>query len=57
MKIYALYKGDKWLCEGTVEELSKKRGVLKSTILYYGTASYQKRSVKGKNRLALVRVE
>lgn len=57
MKIYALYKGDKWLCEGTVEELSKKRGVLKSTILYYGTASYQKRSVNGKNRLALVRVE
>lgn len=53
-KIYALYRGDKYLYEGTKLKLAKKLGVSVRTISFYGSPTYQKRT---KNGYALIEVE
>ena len=55
-KIYALYKGNKQLAEGTLDELVKKYNVKKRTLLFYQTPTYCIKRNKG-NRRVLVRVE
>lgn len=54
-KIYALYKGDKFIVEGTIEEIAKHQNVKKRTITFYGTKTSKNRG-KG-NRKELIRVE
>lgn len=41
--IYALYKGDKFITEGTKKEIAKCIGVKVNTISYYATKAYEKR--------------
>ena len=41
--IYALYKGDKFITEGTIKEIAEYTGLKESTIKYYGTNAYLKR--------------
>lgn len=55
MKIFALYKGDKWITDGTREELAKYLGVKIRTIDFYSTAAWKKRN-KG-NGYIVIRVE
>ena len=55
-KIYALYKGDEQLAEGTLDELIKKLNVKKKTLLFYQSAVNSIKRNKG-NRRVLVRVE
>lgn len=43
-KTYALYKGDKLLGIGTAQELAELTGVSVSTIYYYNTPTYQRRT-------------
>ena len=43
-KTYALYKGDKLLGIGTAQELAELTGVSVSTIHYYNTPTYQRRT-------------
>lgn len=43
-KTYALYKGDKLLGIGTAQELVELTGVSVSTIHYYNTPTYQRRT-------------
>ena len=45
-KEYALYKGEKLLMIGTIEEIAKAYGVKKKTILFYQTPAYLKRHEK-----------
>lgn len=43
MKIYALYKGDKWITDGTRKELADYLGVNERTIYFYSSEVYKKR--------------
>jgi len=41
--IYALYRGDEFIDLGTAEELARKRGVSKNTIIFISSPTYKKR--------------
>ena len=43
-KTYALYKGDKLIGIGTAQELAELTGGSVSTIHYYNTPAYQRRT-------------
>ena len=43
-RIYALYKGDKWITDGTREELAKYLNVKVKTIDFYSTPTWRKRT-------------
>jgi hypothetical protein len=49
MKEYVVYKGDSFLCMGTVYECAKHMGVLPETVRFYTTPTYQKRVNQRKN--------
>ena len=55
-KIYALYKGENLLADGTLKEIAEQMGLKEKTLLFYGTPTYQHRAKKVRNRLALVRL-
>ncbi len=42
-RIYALYRGDHYLCDGTRDELAARFNVKPDTINYWSTPSYKKR--------------
>lgn len=43
-RIYALYRGEEYLTDGTQEELAQYSGVKRKTIQFYTTPSWLKRS-------------
>ena len=47
MKIYALYKGETNLCDGTIEQLAQYLKVKPSTIYFYTTKANRKRNKNG----------
>ncbi len=54
-QIYAAYRGDENVADGTADELASKLGVKPKTIRKWATPSYQKRN-KGQ-RLIVVKLE
>ena len=48
--IYALYKGDKFITDGTKKEIAKCIGVKVKTISYDATKAYEKRMKKYKHK-------
>lgn len=55
--IYALYKGDEFIVDGTIKEIAKELNVKPSTIEFYKTPTYKKRGAKDlkkRNRLELI---
>ena len=54
--VYALYKGDEYIAQGTIQELAKKLKLKKATISFYRSPAYKKRNHKG-NCKTLVRIE
>lgn len=50
VKEYALYKGDELLAMGTKREIAEQLGVPASTIGYYGTPVYARRTSDSKGR-------
>ena len=52
-KIYAVYKGDKFICEGTVSECAKKLKVNKNTVRFWKSPTNHKRD-KGNRKIAIV---
>ena len=54
--IYALYKGDCNLTDGTLMEIAKNQGVKLDSVKFLLTPSYRKR-VKSKNIKELVLIE
>ena len=54
MKHYALYKGDKFLSEGTLIQLSKEFNIKIKTLQFMLTPTYKKRSKHSKNRRTLI---
>lgn len=51
VKEYALYKGDELLAMGTKCEIAEQLGVSASTIGYYGTPVYARRTSDNGRRL------
>lgn len=58
--VYALYKGDQFLAEGTKEEIAKAVGVSINTLNYYRTKHWivNRRTSHGNtNRRVLIRID
>lgn len=51
VKEYALYKGEELLAVGTKREIAKQLGVSASTVGYYGTPVYARRTSDNGRRL------
>jgi len=43
-RIYALYRGDRYICDGTILELTQKLGIKFSTAQYYATKQHRDRA-------------
>lgn len=46
---YAMYKGEELLHIGTIKEIADNHGVLKETIKFYKTPTYERRIARRKN--------
>ena len=55
--IYALYKGEKFIADGTIHEIHRETGKSINQLKYMTYPSYEKRSVNSKNRLCMVRLD
>ena len=55
-KIYALYRGEKFIAIGTKKELAELLNVKVETISFYATPAYKKRTNQDKAR-RLVRID
>lgn len=49
-KEYALYKGEELIAMGTKREIAEQLGVSVSTVGYYGTPVYARRTSESKGR-------
>ena len=49
-KEYALYKGEKLMAMGTKREITEQLGVSASTVGYYGTPVYARRTSEERGR-------
>lgn len=50
-KEYALYKGDKILSIGRIDEIAKEMKIKKETVYFYGSTAYTKRTSDNGRRL------
>ena len=55
--IYAVYKGEEFLTEGTREEICKKLKIKKNTFYYYRTRFWEERVKNGNNHRVIIRIE
>ena len=53
-RIYALYKGDKHITDGTKKELAEYLKVKVRTINFYKSPTYQKRGKEYSNRFIVI---
>ena len=56
-RIYALYKGDKWLLDGTKQELADYLKVKIRTIDFYMSKTYEKRTDGNSYKVIFIGVE
>jgi len=60
MSDYALYKGDEFVCLGSLQEVASYQGVKSTTISYLASKAYMKKLEKRKNcdsALIAIRIE
>lgn len=56
--IYAMYKGEQFLCEGTKEEICKLMGISINTFNFYRTSHYKiNRNTHLNNRRMIIRID
>ena len=55
-KIYALYKGEEFLTEGTAKEIAEEMGIHINTLYYYATSYYRRRLSKRKVKNARIAI-
>lgn len=53
-RIYALYKGEQFIAEGTIREISRETGNTIDFLKYMTYPIYKKRSANSKNRLKMI---
>lgn len=56
-RIYALYKGERFIAEGTIREISKATGKTIDHLKYMTYPTYEKRSENGGNRLKMISLD
>ncbi|WP_374965989.1 hypothetical protein [Lysinibacillus sp. RS5] len=56
-RIYALYKGEQFITEGTIREISRETGKTIDFLKYMTYPIYEKRSVNGKNQLKMISLD
>lgn len=56
-RIYALYKGDIFLADGTIKEISQKTGKSIEFLRYMTYPIYKKRIKNSKNRLTMTSLD
>ncbi|MCY9549817.1 hypothetical protein [Lysinibacillus xylanilyticus] len=56
-RIYALYKGEQFIAEGTIREISRKTGKTIDFLKYMTRPIYEKRSINGKNQLKMISLD
>lgn len=56
-RVYALYKGDLFITDGTIQEISKATGKSLNHIRFMTFPSYEKRLINSKNRMAMVSLD
>lgn len=49
--MYSVYKGDKEIAFGTIEEIATKLKIKPESVLFYGTPTYMKRTSERAMRL------
>lgn len=60
VKEYVVYKGESFVCLGTIKECAQRMGVLPETVRYYTTPAYQRKLAKRKrarNYLTVTAIE
>lgn len=55
-KVYALYKGDENICDGTLQEIAEKTGKKLEYIRWLTYPTYKKRVGKSVKRMELVEI-
>lgn len=55
--IYAVYKGDEFICEGNCYEICEYLGIKLNTFHFYHTNIYKKKVLAGKNRKVIIRID
>ena len=56
--VYAVYKGDNFLCEGTREEICKQMGIKRKTFGFYRSNYYkQNRAKDSSKRKIIIRID
>ena len=48
-KIYALYKGDTNICDGTIAQIARQLNILPKSVAYYRTPAYARKASEAKN--------
>lgn len=59
-KIYAMYRGDENICDGTIAEIARRRHVQPATIRYYLMPAYQRKLAKRQhscNAICLIEID
>lgn len=56
-KIYALYKGEKNICDGTIAEIAKFIGTSKDSVYCYKSPSHVKKAKENAYKLVFIGVE
>lgn len=56
-RIFALYKGDTYIMDGTVSEIAARLGISEFSVRMYHTPTYQKRTKSNGNARRLVRID
>lgn len=56
--IYAAYKGEKYLCDGTREEICDALGIKRATFAFYRSGWYKRNRTTAKNnRTVIIRID
>lgn len=57
IKEYALYKGDKFLMIGTIDEIAKAYNIKPRTVRFYASQVYKNRRKNGEDYLLVIEIE
>lgn len=55
--IYAVYKGENFITEGTSDEICKELNIKKNTFYYLRSPHWEKRFKNGKNHRTIIRID
>lgn len=55
-RIYALYKGDDFICDGTITEIARKTGKTRNSLYWMTSPAYKKRIYRG-NKLQMIELD